>query len=197
MNSAEDGKDPIGYLFYPIFEEVDNPKSKVVGNLVMFLHWRRLFSDISPSSAKGIVAVFENSCEQSFTYKIDGKDVQYMGPGDLHDPNYGDMVESVALTEFFNSLDSQFYSGVKLSEENCQYSLRVYPSTDTEVVYISKYPVFYTMASVFIFVFTSIVFFAYDLFVEHRQRVVLRKALQSGALVSSLFPAAIADRLVE
>ena len=66
--------DPIGYLFHPVFDSFDS-SSETVGLLVLYVHWRRLFVDILPANAKGIVAVIETSCEATFSYRIDGIDV--------------------------------------------------------------------------------------------------------------------------
>jgi hypothetical protein len=44
------------------------------------------------------------------------------------------------------------------------------------------------VAAVLIFVFTSLVFLLYDRLVERRQQKVMSTAMQSSAIVSSLFP---------
>jgi len=48
-----------------------------------------------------------------------------------------------------------------------------------------------------IFIFTSLVFLSYDWIVERRQKIVLDRAVQSGAIVSSLFPQAVAQKLYD
>eukprot|EP00934_Nitzschia_sp_Nitz4_P001129 Nitzschia sp. Nitz4//scaffold132_size63325//9375//11592//NITZ4_006288-RA/size63325-snap-gene-0.49-mRNA-1//1//CDS//3329535308//1129//frame0 len=55
----------------------------------------------------------------------------------------------------------------------------------------------YTLVVVCIFIFTISVFFVYDMFVERRQTKVLSTAERSNAIVSSLFPQAVALRLME
>jgi class 3 adenylate cyclase len=61
--------------------------------------------------------------------------------------------------------------------------------------YTSSRPLTYSLFVVLIFGFTSMVFCFYDVLVERRQRKVLRTAEQSSAIVSSLFPSVIRDRL--
>jgi hypothetical protein len=51
------------------------------------------------------------------------------------------------------------------------------------------------VAAVLIFVFTSLVFLLYDRLVERRQKKVMSTAMQSSAIVSSLFPSQVRDRL--
>jgi hypothetical protein len=82
-----------------------------------------------------------------------------------------------------------FYSG------DCHYTVSIYPS---EAFHHSKgSPVVMTFAVAFIFAFAIFMFFVYDRLVERRQRLVLRKAVQSTAIVSSLFPKNVRDRLLQ
>jgi len=48
-----------------------------------------------------------------------------------------------------------------------------------------------------VFVFTAIMFIFYDRLVERRQHIVLSKAATSTAIVSSLFPKNVRDRLMQ
>jgi class 3 adenylate cyclase len=50
---------------------------------------------------------------------------------------------------------------------------------------------------VIVFLFTIMMFLIYDRLVERRQTMVLNKAVQSSAIVSSLFPRMYADRLLQ
>jgi class 3 adenylate cyclase len=61
--------------------------------------------------------------------------------------------------------------------------------------HVTSDPILLTVAAVLIFVFTSMVFFLYDWLVERRQKKVMRTAVQSSAIVSSLFPSQVRDRL--
>lgn len=48
-----------------------------------------------------------------------------------------------------------------------------------------------------VFTFTVFIFFVYDRLVERRQRLLMRKTVQTHKIVSSLFPKNIRDRLLE
>lgn len=61
--------------------------------------------------------------------------------------------------------------------------------------YETNRPFIFTAVSILIFGFTSVVFLIYDRLVEKRQRIVLRAAVQSSAVVSSLFPSNVRERL--
>jgi hypothetical protein len=61
--------------------------------------------------------------------------------------------------------------------------------------HITNDAVIFTVAAVLIFAFTSVVFLLYDCLVERRQAKVMKKAGQSSAIVSALFPSNVRDRL--
>jgi class 3 adenylate cyclase len=47
-----------------------------------------------------------------------------------------------------------------------------------------------------VFIFTSVVFFIYNVLVERRQKVVMNRAVKSTAVVSSLFPENVKEQLI-
>jgi hypothetical protein len=63
--------------------------------------------------------------------------------------------------------------------------------------YRSSDPVLFTICAVLIFAFTSAVFLVYDRLVEKRQKTVMTTAVHTSAIVSSLFPSTVRDRLFE
>lgn len=70
-------KEPVSDLYYPVVDELsevnngaDPSKNKLVGMLASSLYWRTLIRDILPSSSKGLVIVFENPCNEAFTYQV-------------------------------------------------------------------------------------------------------------------------------
>lgn len=133
-DDAEVGKDPIGLLFYPIINiyntkdandttgaaNAQQDEGEVVGMLIMFLHWRSLFINILPDTAKGIDAVLTNTCGDVMSYRIIGSHATYLGNGDLHDPKYDHLEQSVSVVEAFNALleAGTQYPGVPLSNNN-------------------------------------------------------------------------------
>jgi hypothetical protein len=63
--------------------------------------------------------------------------------------------------------------------------------------YKSSDPTIFTVCAVLIFAFTSVVFLVYDRLVEKRQKTVLTSATHTSAIVSSLFPSNVRDRLFD
>jgi hypothetical protein len=63
--------------------------------------------------------------------------------------------------------------------------------------YRSRDPILFTVLAALIFAFTSAVFLVYDRLVEKRQKTVMTTAVHTSAIVSSLFPSTVRERLFE
>jgi hypothetical protein len=67
--------------------DTDDVEEPAVGFALTF-YWRDLITNILPPNSKGVIVVFENTCDQVFTYRIDGENAIYVGQGDQHDSKY-------------------------------------------------------------------------------------------------------------
>ena len=170
----------------------------MVGFISLNIFWRQRLQDILPATARGVVVVFSSPCNPSFTFQVNGPDVEYLGRGDLHDTKYNDMEMTSSLLDLSDlASGDSFYSGVPINDEFCPFMIRVYPSQLKEDDYTSVEPVIFSVIVAGIFLFTSLVFVCYDNMVEMRQRRVMNQAVQSSDLVASLFPKEIRDRLYQ
>jgi cell division protein FtsL len=198
-SDAYDG-DPDSNMAYPVFSDFGE-KRELVGLLMTTLYWKVYFTDVLPPGADGIYVVLESDAKaenQTITYRIDGPDVTYLGGGDRHDTSFDHLEQSQDITEFIRdraSVRTRSYTAVELNDEYIHYTLRVYPSTDLEDDYVTSKPIVYAVIVACIFLFSSLVFLAYDCLVERRQTVVMDKAIKASAVVSSLFPEAVRDRI--
>ena len=184
-------EDPVADVHVPVYSGFEDKNNReLVALLTCVVYWRTYFVNILPENAIGVTVILENSCEQKYTYQINGPSVVYVGPGDQHDTKYDDMEIGTSSGAFL-----QVDKVARDIDGSCLYSIRVYPSQDMEALYISTGPAIYTIVLVFIFMFTSGVFVLYDCLVERRQRVVMNTAVASTAIVSSLFPKNVRDRL--
>ena len=182
---------------YPVFDSFESDR-KLAGLLTVNLHWSLYFENVLPPSARGYYAVLENTLNQTFTYRVDGPDVVFLGNGDLHETEFDDMGIVTNVAEYLEERSSpatSAYKTVSLNADYCAYTIRVYPSSDTEDDFVTNKPVFYTIVVALVFCFTSFVFLMYDLVVQRRQRIVMARALASGAIVSNLFPREVREQL--
>jgi class 3 adenylate cyclase len=181
--------DPVADLYWPIFDAFDASTRKLVGLLSGGVYWRLYFENIL-SEKIVLDVVLENTCEQTYSYRVDGPNVQYLGKGDLHGKGFDDFAVAVP--------DGIFQQGdfaATGTQGSCRYSAKIYPSQAFQDLYVTSTPAVATAVLVVIFLFTSAVFIVYDCLVERRQRVVMDTAVASSAIVSSLFPANVRDRL--
>lgn len=204
----EDVHEPLSIIIYPMLDTLETvridieKKHPIVAILSFAIFWRDILEDILPQNSNGIYVVLEHTCGkgQAFTYQLDGPKTTYLGVGDLHDPKYDDLGYSTTLSELTDTTKSDrdsAYTGLPLSDEFCDKTLKVYPSQDMEDDYKTLKPVYFTIIAALIFVFTSVVFVTYDLLVARRQKIVMDRALASGAIVSSLFPEKVRKQLYE
>lgn len=190
--------DPLLFMYYPVFEHfgANAPTVAIISSTV---YWGTYFEDILPENANGVVCVVENSFGQAFTYQINGKEATFLGMSDLHDPEFDGMEISADYSSFSQSGLSAVaseYRGVPVDDQHISYRIRVYPSTEFKSDYITPSPLIYTSVMVTIFLLTAGIFITYDCFVERRQKLVMTTAEKSSAVVSSLFPEAVRDRLL-
>jgi class 3 adenylate cyclase len=204
MPLGQNASEPVFDIMYPILETIDRVtindplNHTLVGTAALSVYWRNLLEDILPAGSEGVVVVFDSPCNPSFTYQINGPSVDYLGRGDLHDTSYDrNLVESsiVDINAFASSASS--YSGIKVDADYCPHTIRMYPSSLTESNYTTSTPLILCFATVGIFLFTAFIFIAYDLMVERRQKKVLTSATKTSAIVSSLFPSNVRDRMFE
>jgi Adenylate and Guanylate cyclase catalytic domain len=87
------------------------------------------------------------------------------------------------------------YTGMPLDPTYCPMTIKVYPSTTMEAQFTTNNPMLLAIGTLLIFLFTSTLFLLYDYMVERRQKKLMNRAVRSSAIVSSLFPAVVRDRI--
>ena len=182
--------DAVSHMVIPIFDSLnDTDRGEVVGVLKATLHWQDFLRDILPASDYGYQVVIENDCdpegENAFTYQVDGPNVKVVGIGNRHDRKFTEYV----LDGYFSkdNLEDGTVEGLRYDEDSCPYVFHVYPTEAVYEKYVTKLPFVISLSIAAIFVFTIGMFLLYDRLVERRQSIVLARATQSTAIVSSLF----------
>ena len=183
-NVYEEG--PLSYYYTPVYESFDN-NATIVGVLEAFIYWQVLLENILPTDTAPCVVVLQNTCNQSYSFLV-GKNAVFLGDGDLHDSKYSHLQTST---------DYGIFLSEEAKEEGCFYRVMVFPSQDMVDAFLTKDPIIFTVSLIGVFVFTVAMFLLYDCFVERRQKVVLKKAIQSSAVVNKLFPDIVRERLFD
>jgi Adenylate and Guanylate cyclase catalytic domain len=200
--------EPVIDVLYPIINDISrvdvtgndtattSTDNSMVGILAASIYWREFIREILPPRSRGIVVVVRSPCNEPFTYQINGPDIEYLGVGDKHDTRYNDLVVESRVVDLESfALRASGYTGATVDKVFCSHSLHVYPSDTMKADFTTNNAVAIMISTLLIFAFTSLVFVLYDLRVEHRQRKVMSAAVNSSAIVSSLFPSTVRDQL--
>eukprot|EP00934_Nitzschia_sp_Nitz4_P004396 Nitzschia sp. Nitz4//scaffold538_size3491//2//1851//NITZ4_009265-RA/size3491-augustus-gene-0.3-mRNA-1//-1//CDS//3329554128//4386//frame0 len=177
---------PGSMLMVPIYDKIiPSPTvDRVVAVLSVVLPWHAYFKELLPDDEDPLVIVISNTCSESFSYAVEGPSVTYIGPGDLHDPDHDSNSMTMPFSPFGLTLE-------------CNYFISIYPTEQFDSAFRTNAPLIYTVVVVAIFLFTTSVFLIYDMAVERRQRRLASNAERSNAIVSSLFPRDVAQKLME
>jgi hypothetical protein len=132
MHSNREGSQPDqphSSIIRLIFRSLHNNTSDAVALVTLPVAWDVPLRNALPESVNGINVVLRNTCNQSFTYLLNGPDAFYIGEGDLHDTTYDELGMSFDLWES-NHPD---YISVGT---HCLFSLTVYPTVEFKVYHL-------------------------------------------------------------
>ena len=158
-----------------------------------------MIKDILPPGSNGFIIVFENPCNPTFAYMVNGPTVEYLGTGEFHpDSNFDHLqMESDLLDLQRFAVKDSSYSGIPIGDDVCPFNVRVYPSYEMEASFMTATPIILSVTAALVFLMFAGIFVLYDILVERRQRVVMNTAVRSAAIVSSLFPESVTKRLMQ
>jgi hypothetical protein len=178
------------FVLYPIFDTFDDePNRKIEGIFLSLIRWDWILTDTLHEGTDELMAVITNNCgEQVYSYNVTGKDATFLGPGDLHDTQYTDEMIATPLNDLH---------GVTEEGKMCQFSVDVYPTQAFREAYMSSQAVIYTTILALAFAFTALFFLFYVRIVQRRQSKVMATAARTNAIVTSLFPSNVRDRIMK
>lgn len=180
--------EPFSDIFYPILGNAadsvsaheDSDDASLGGVFSLTFYWRDLLTDILPNGNDGLVVVIGNACDQTFTYEVNGPNVQYLGPGDRHEGHYNNAGQHSAILDLGPlGKSGRYYTGLPQDNATCPYFLSVYPSQAMKDSYMTTDPIIYASMAILIFIFTGIYFWIYDSMLELRQK----KVMNSGEMM--------------
>lgn len=155
-------------------------------------------SQILPPGTKASTCVIRNECEEHFTFQIAGNESFYIGKGDFHNSRFDYLSKMYDISEVqrWNPFVSR-QGAADLNRDYCRYNIIVYPSDDLYSQYVTVKPAVYTGLVAFVLLCIFLVAITYDCVVQRRLKKSLASAMESRALVSSLFPDNVQGRLFE
>ena len=176
--------EPHTFIAAPVYDSFYNVN--ITGMVIGLMPLRSLLDFLFDDGVKGIMVVFTDNCGTKLTYSVDGSATNFLGYEDMHNPSY-DTYKRTASVEWNRTEVDGF----------CHLDFHVYPTTSLEQSYATGKPYFYAGIVLLSFILTSALIILYDSTVTKRQEKTMRSALLNGALIESLFPAAVRERLLE
>ena len=124
------------------------------------IHWEEVLHNIVPNYIDALICVVSTG-EKFFTYELKGGKPYLIGPGDLHNPKYTHMGQSVILNDIPTNVDDA------LSKK---YTLTVYPSEKMMHAFTTNSPILVAIGFVAVIMFCTAIFFLYDFFMRDESR---------------------------
>lgn len=184
-------------ILTPVFESYDQ-EARIVGYYLFVVEWDRYFNDLLPEGKNGFEVVLNDSCGTIVTFSVNGPEGVVKGTGDLHDTEYDSLGKGWVYKDNFREMvPIVAYDPSDQPEGECVYQLHVYPTDVLYDFHASEESLHYALYVSLIFVFTALIFLAYDWAVARRQDKVLRTATRTQAIVASLFPENVQERILQ
>jgi class 3 adenylate cyclase len=206
--------------FFPVFNDTEN--REVVGSVAIEWDWTHFFqNNVAQLTGEVDVVIDNGNCGDIVTFQLrSDSTVSFRGKGDMHNVLFDDHEVSSTTKDFRSNLlkltSGDHEPALSLKQQTlfsqilgldrktihnppegfCEYTIRIFPTDQFQQDYLTSRPRVYVVAVVAIFIFALLVFFSYDYIVEKRQRIVMENAVSSRAIVDSLFPSIVRERLL-
>jgi class 3 adenylate cyclase len=195
---------PRSIIYYPIYDSLNSDRA-VVGTLDMEVQWESFLEGILDDFKKPLVAVVDNTCGGVYSYEVSGLNASFIGAGDHHDDAVDGYTSAASSYSSFAAIFDEhgkaplsYESGSgSESESACNFKISVYATSSFKNESLSAAPDVYRWIVLCVLLSMVMIFICYDCLVERRQSRVVDAAERSDAIVRSLFPSAVRDRLYE
>jgi len=127
-------EEPISSILYPVFDNFEE-NNNLVAVLAAEIHWSNLLENSLADGAVEVVCVVETACDQMFSFKIDGHEINFLGPGDYHDPKLSNMVQTRGPKALIEEAES--FTGIPLDLGHCPFLLHIYPASAMKEIHTS------------------------------------------------------------
>ena len=163
---------------------------QMTGIYLSLLRWDWMLTDALHLGTEPVVVVLKNTCgEDMYTYLVQGMDAIFVGLGDGHDDHY-DSDEIISPVKHLHGVTEP-------GGDTCDFFLHVYPTKEFRVSFTSDQAIVFTTIVGLAFGITALFFFYYVRIVQRRQSKVMATAARTNAIVTSLFPSNVRDRIMK
>lgn len=182
-------------VFSPVFQELktnaNSNTTAIVANLALVISWETYLAFVGHHHMNGADYVLQNTCGQSFTAQVDSNGAMTnFTVGDQHEDVYEHMVGIVPVMSF---MKTHFNSSAGL--QACAYELYVYPTQEMRNDFKSEAAVVATSVVAVSFVVVLFIFYLLEKRFRDKKKQIVRSVEKSNAIIASLFPSNVRDRL--
>jgi hypothetical protein len=204
------GGGPQSILLLPVVS-ADSPRG-VPAVLTSAWDWQAYLQGVLPPDVDGVIVVLADPYSRTATFQVDGLNATFVGTGELFDRAYAEMVYTAQITcdrplspafaQLSRILQGQMNGPTFIGAEDqppssCGYTMYIYPSETFEVAYTGgNAPALYCTIVVLIVVGTTLAFLLFDCYTRRKEDAILARAERAHAIIASLFPEAVQDRLL-
>jgi hypothetical protein len=114
---------------------------QVVGTISAAVNFQNFFRNVIPTHINGIVVILKNTCNEQYTYILDGANASGIGFGDMHDVQFNHLKRPSHVLGAKETIPDGTIQGTVIGSspesEACQYLIEVYPSSVSSEIYIS------------------------------------------------------------
>jgi hypothetical protein len=180
---------PRSSLYYPVFGE----NAELVATVDMEFKWEAFLENaVDDIFDHALLAVVESSCgDGKFMFNVTGPRAIYARPGGQTVMEYTPVV--VGFEQFATAFD--YHGEIPFNRLGCSFKITVHPSPEFQESYSTSRPDIFRAIALGGFLLIVAVFVVYDTMVEKRQNRVVQAAVRSDAIVRSIFPSNVRDRL--
>jgi class 3 adenylate cyclase len=195
------------HLIHPLFKQIYpsevQSQRTLVGYLDTVVPLDIFFKNILPPGAAPLALVLHNSCGQTATFELRGPSVFLLSSTeDIHDKKFNHMemlfIFSNQTLDRYGGISENMYSTAQSMDGiYCFYEYSIYPTQELQDIYMTYRPLYFTLGFVFTFLFAIILIFVYDFFRAKQKKSVKTKAERDNAILTSLFPVQVRQRLID
>ncbi|CAB9505432.1 Receptor-type guanylate cyclase gcy [Seminavis robusta] len=167
-------------------------ESITVGYVIGIIQWNAFFRDFLPEGTNGIVVNIESDCGKRFTYVVNG------GNGD--DSNLS-QYNGTAKETTYQYLEQRFRffwkNHAKGTSRHCHFDLVISPAEVFAEAYLTNKPLLWAGLVLAMCLTGSLAFFLYDCYLHRQQVQIAKEKVRAEAVVTSLFPEHVGQKLME
>jgi hypothetical protein len=192
LDQQEDRKHhPRSYGLQPVYENFEQG-ANIVGLLFGIFSWDVFFVNILSVEANGLRVIVEDTCDSRFSYIVKGSLAEYQSDVKPIEAEYEAFAETREFATFARFEGENTSPYVK----HCSYKITIYPTREFKDRFDTLRPIVYPFLLSGVFVVTALIFALYEFTVQRRQKTVLASVAKTSALVSSLFPKEVQERML-